>query len=64
MKANKIWRYEAICEDMKQWSRQWIANREVLCSKPLGDSTADSAFHPSKIDKIGTRNFWELSSKK
>ena len=34
------------------------------CSKPLGGSKVDSAFHSSKVDKMGTRNFWELSGKK
>ena len=30
----------------------------------LGGSKVDSAFHPSKVDKMSTRNFWELSRKK
>ena len=34
------------------------------CSKPLGGSKVDSAFHPSNVDKMTTRNFWELSGKK
>ena len=34
------------------------------CSKPLGGSKVDSAFHPSEVDKMSTRNFWELSGKK
>ena len=34
------------------------------CSKPLGGSKVDSAFHPSKVDKMSTKNFWELSGKK
>ena len=24
----------------------------------------DSAFHPSEVDKMSTKNFWELSGKK
>ena len=36
----------------------------VLMSKLLGGSKVDSAFHPSKVDKMSTRNFWELSGKK
>ena len=28
------------------------------------DSQSDSAFHPPKVDKMTTRNFWELSGKK
>ena len=35
----------------------------VPCSKPLGGSKDDSAFHPSEADKMNTRNFWELSGK-
>ena len=27
-------------------------------------SKVDSAFHRSEVDKMGTRNFWELSGKK
>ena len=34
------------------------------CSKPLGGSKVDSAFHPSKVHKMSTRNFWELSGEK
>ena len=36
----------------------------VPCSKPLGGSKVDSVFHPSEVDKMSTRNFWELSGKK
>ena len=36
----------------------------VLCSKPLGGSTVNSAFHPFKVDKMSTRNSWELNGKK
>ena len=36
----------------------------VPCSKPLGGSRVDSAFHPPEVDKMSTRNFWELSGKK
>ena len=39
-------------------------NPGVLCSKPLGGSKVDSAFHPSKVDKMSTSDFWELSGKK
>ena len=35
-----------------------------LCSKPLGGSKIDSAFHPSEVGKMNTRNTWELSGKK
>ena len=32
--------------------------------KPLGGSKVDSAFHPSEVGKMRTRNTWELSGKK
>ena len=34
------------------------------CLKPLGGSKVNSAFHPSEVGKMSTRNFWELSGKK
>ena len=42
------------------WIRHWIPNLEVPCLKPLGGSKMDSAFHPSEIDKVSTRNFGNL----
>ena len=33
------------------------------CSKPLGGFKVNSAFYPSEVDKIITRDFWELSGK-
>ena len=44
--------------------RHWIPNPGIPCSKPLGDSKVDSAFHPSEVDKMSTTNFWELNGKK
>ena len=38
-------------------------NPGVPCSKPLGGSKVDSAFHPFEVDKVSTRNFWGLSGK-
>ena len=32
--------------------------------KTLGDSKVDAVFHPSEVDQMSTRNFWELSGKK
>ena len=32
--------------------------------KALGGSKVDSAFHLSEVDKMSTRNFWELNGKK
>ena len=40
------------------------SNPEVQRSKPLSGSKVDSAFHLSEVDKMSTRNFWELSGKK
>ena len=42
----------------------WISNPGIPCSKPLGDSKFDSAFHPCEVDKMSTRNIWELGGKK
>ena len=42
----------------------WIPNPEVLGSKPLGSSKVDSAFHPSRVPEMSTRNSWRLSGKK
>ena len=46
------------------WVSRSIPYPGVPCSKPLGGSKVDSAFHPSEIDKMSTRNFWELSGRK
>ena len=32
--------------------------------KTTWGSKVDSAFHPSEVGKMSTRNFWELSGKK
>ena len=32
--------------------------------KTLGGSKVDAVFHPSEVDQMSTRNFWELSGKK
>ena len=41
---------------MAWWLRCWIPNPGVPRSKPLGGSKVDSAFHPSKVNKMSTRN--------
>ena len=33
----------------------------VLVSKPLGGSKIDSAFYPSVVNQMGTKNYWGLS---
>ena len=47
-----------------QWLRCWISNIGVPCSKPMCGSEVDSVFHPSEVNKMSTRNLWELSGKK
>ena len=42
----------------------WIPNPGVPCSKLLAGSKVDSAIHPSGVDKMSTRNLWEVSDKK
>ena len=56
--------YTHLYINMTEWLRYWIPNPGVLCLKPLGGSKIDSAFHPSEVNKISTRNIWELSGKK
>ena len=36
---------------------------KVPVFKTLGGSKVKSVFHPSEVDKMITRNFWELSGK-
>ena len=48
---------------MPRWLMRWILNPGLPRSKPLGGYKVDSAFHPSKVDSMSTRNFWELSVK-
>ena len=42
---------------MAWWLRYRIPNLGAPCSKPLGDSKLDSVSHPSKVNKMSTRNF-------
>ena len=49
---------------MAKWLRCWVSNPGISCSKPLGGSKVDSTFHPSKVNKMSTRNIWKLSGKK
>ena len=58
----KLWKIVFISSN-KHLSR-WIPNPGVPYSKPLCGSKVDSAFHPSEVDKMSTRNFWEFSGKK
>ena len=45
------------------FSRHLHAMRMVKCQQ-LGGSKVDAAVHPSEIDKMSTKDFWELSGKK
>ena len=52
---------------MEQWPSGQGAGFPIMGSrvkKILGGSKVNSAFHPSEVDQMGTRNFWELSGKK
>ena len=42
----------------------WIPNSGFPISKPVGGLKVDSAFHPSVVDQISTRNSWGQSGKK
>ena len=46
-----LW-YINIYGAMAYWFRHWVHNPEVPCSKPLGGSKVDSAFHPFEVDKM------------
>ena len=60
-----LWKiYHIYLEIGIEASAFYIPDPGAMCSKPLGGSKVDSAFHPSKVDKMSTRNFWELSGKK
>ena len=51
-------------KETKIYMRYWIPNSGVLFSKPLGGSKVNPAFHPSEVNKMSTRNLWELTDKK
>ena len=43
----------------------WLKSLEIeILLKCLGGSKVDSVFHPSEVDQMSSRNFWELSGKK
>ena len=46
------------------WLRCLIPNPGGPGSKPLEGSKVHSAVHPSEVNKISTRNLWELSGEK
>ena len=60
-----LWKiYNIYLETGIEASAFYIPDPGVMCSKLLGGSKVDSAFHPFKVDKMSTRNFWQLSGKK
>ena len=36
----------------------------MITTKPLYGFKVNSAFHPSQVDQMSSRNFWEPSDKK
>ena len=57
-------RFQEVCYNTTNYGlvvRALGSQFRVPCSKLLGDSKADSAFHPFEVDKMSTRSFWELS---
>ena len=40
-----------------------VLNPGVPYSKPVGGFKVDSTLYPSEVDKMRTRNFWELGGK-
>ena len=65
--SGSIWYKESICykvfKSMANWLRCCISSQGAPCSKPLGGSKVNSAFHLSEVGKMITRNIWELSGK-
>ena len=51
-------------KDMNSGLMVKIPNPGVPRSKPLDGSNFSSAFHPSEVKQMSTRDFWELSGKK
>ena len=51
---------------MEQWSGGLDTEIQIQGSQVQnqGGSKVDSAFHPSEVDKMSTRNSWDLNGKK
>ena len=49
---------------MTWWLRHWIPNPGVPGSKPPGGSKVNSAFHPSDVGQLSTKNSCKLNGKK
>ena len=41
---------------MAYWLGDWIPDLGIPGSKPLGGSKVSSAFHPSEVSQMSTRN--------
>ena len=41
---------------MANWLGDWIPDLGIPGSKPLGGSKVSSAFHPSEVSQMSTRN--------
>ena len=50
--------------EIASWLMCRFPNQGVPCPKQLGGSKVDPDFHLSEVNKISTRNLWELSGKK
>ena len=61
--AQKLW-HQVVETNVCHWLRCWIPNAGVPCSKALGGSKVNSAFHPPKVGKVNTRNFRNLCFEK
>ena len=55
--SNGLWSNGLVVKELDSQSRGPVF-------KTTGGSKVDSAFHPSEVNKVSTRNFWELSGKK
>ena len=51
------------CDGLVVQAVDFHSNPGVPCSKPLRGPKVDSAFDPSEVDKMSTRNIWELNDK-
>ena len=53
-----LFEHDVILKQLAKKIRNYKRSSSKRCSK------VNSAFHPSEVDKMSTRNFWELNGKK
>ena len=65
-KRKSMWKFQDLNKKEVEFPGVSMKNscEFLLVLKPWGGFKVDSAFLPSKIDKMSTRNLWELSGKK